>query len=194
MTAFVLGNGRSRQDIDFDLLMRLGPVYGCNALYRTNVPTVLVATDAPIARAIQESGYSQKNRFYTRKPLPNSGAQIVPRPYYGYSSGPAAAGIAALDGHNTIYLIGFDLGPLSGDRFNNIYADTEFYKPSIASPTFTGNWVRQLGSIIREFRDRRFVRVHGDCTAEIEDFAKLLNLEKMDIDQFLQRINTSKDL
>ena len=194
MTAFVLGNGRSRENIDFDTLMLLGDVYGCNALYRTHTPTVLVATDAPIAKAIQESGYSQTNRFYTRKPLPNSGAQIVPRPYYGYSSGPAATGIAALDGHSIIYLIGFDLGPLPGNQFNNLYADTEFYKPSIASPTFTGNWVRQLSSIIQEFKDRRFIRVHGDCTAEIEDFRKLPNLEKMDLDQFLHRINTSKDL
>ncbi len=73
-TAFVLGNGRSREPIDLAQLKTQGPVYGCNALYRTFTPDVLIATDRPIATAIQDSGYAKKHRFYTRKPLPESGA------------------------------------------------------------------------------------------------------------------------
>jgi hypothetical protein len=90
MAAFVLGNGVSRAAVDVDLLLRLGAVYGCNALYRTHAVTALVATDRPIAEAIQNSGYSLEHRFYTRRPLPNTGAQAVPRPYFGFSSGPIA--------------------------------------------------------------------------------------------------------
>ena len=80
MAAFVLGNGVSRNSIDVDVLIKLGPVYGCNALYRTHTPTVLVATDRPISEMIQESGYSKKNKFYTRRPLKNLGGMSVPQP------------------------------------------------------------------------------------------------------------------
>ena len=194
MTAFVLGNGRSRENIDVNLLLELGSVYGCNALYRTHTVTVLVATDAPIAQATQESGYSQQHRFYTRRPRPGTGALIVPKPYHGFSSGPIAAGLAAMDGHTKIYLLGFDLGSAPGEKFNNIYADTEFYKPSFAEPTFSGNWIRQIKTIAKDFPLARFFRVHGTSTAEVPELADVQNLSRMDLDDFLRRINTSKDL
>jgi len=31
---FVLGNGESRKNVNLDDLKSVGPVYGCNALYR----------------------------------------------------------------------------------------------------------------------------------------------------------------
>ena len=95
--AFVLGNGVSRQGIDLDLLLSLGPVYGCNAIYREFTPTVLISTDVPISEAIQRTGYAQKNRMYTRRPLPDSGAVRIDQEYFGYSSGPVAVSIAAAD-------------------------------------------------------------------------------------------------
>ena len=91
--AFVLGNGQSRQELDLPAMARLAPVYGCNALYREFEPAVLISTDAPISRVIQESGYSQTHVHYTRKPLPALGARRIPQQYYGFSSGPAAEGI-----------------------------------------------------------------------------------------------------
>jgi hypothetical protein len=107
-TAFVLGNGVSRQTVTLELLRPLGKIYGCNALYRDFIPDVLVATDKPIATEIQNSGYPIKHKFYTRKPVENQGALRVPHEYYGYSSGPLATGIASIDQHRTIYMIGFD--------------------------------------------------------------------------------------
>ena len=145
MAAFVLGNGLSRATIDIDQLMQHGSVYGCNALYRTHSPTALVATDRPIAEEIQQSGYARAHRFYTRRPLPETGAQTVPQPYFGYSSGPIALGLAAIQGNHLIYMLGYDMGPSANNTINNLYAGTEFYKPITASPTFTGNWIRQLG-------------------------------------------------
>jgi hypothetical protein len=194
MTAFVLGNGVSRSSIDVDQLLQLGMVYGCNGLYRTNTPTVLVSTDRPISTAIQESGYSNKNRFYTRRPVPGSGAQMVPQKYRGFSSGPIAVSIACEDLNRRIYLLGFDMGPTVVGRFNNVYAGTEFYKPADANPTFTGNWIRQLSTVIRDFPSVEFVRVTGDTTADISDFHALVNLKNMPIADFVARINTSKDL
>jgi hypothetical protein len=194
MTAFVLGNGVSRSSIDVDQLLKLGPVYGCNGLYRTHTPTVLVSTDRPISTAIQESGYSARNRFYTRRPIPGSGAQMVPQKYRGFSSGPIAVSIACEDLNRRIYLLGFDMGPTVVGRFNNVYAGTEFYKAADANPTYTGNWIRQLSTVIQDFPSVEFVRVSGDTTADIGDFRTLPNLKNMLIADFAARINTPKDL
>lgn len=192
--AFVLGNGISRQAIDLDVLTPLGTTYGCNALSREFVPTVLVSTDAPISKAIQESGYSEKNVHYTRKPLPALGAKRIPQQYYGFSSGPAAVGIAAIERHRKIYLIGFDLGPTRTGHFNNIYADSEFYKKSSATPTYTGNWVRQLTTIARDFPQTQFVRVKGATTADIPELINISNFAHTSMEDFVDRINNAKDL
>jgi hypothetical protein len=192
--AFVLGNGTSRRDIDLKQLQTHGAVYGCNALYRDFEPTVLVSTDPPISAEIQNSGYSQQHCHYTRKPLPESGAQRIPSRYFGFSSGPAAVGIATQDRHRKIYLLGFDLGPLRSGVFNNVYAGTAFYKKTHAAPTYTGNWVRQLVSIMTDNPRAEFWRVHGETTADIADFATVANCHKLGLNDFLDRINTGKDL
>lgn len=189
MTAFVLGNGVGRRTIDLTRLKSHGTVYGCNALYREFTPDVLVATDRPIAVAIQESGYSAQHRFHTRRPLPNSGARPVPVDYYGNSSGPIACALAALDQHSHIYLLGFDLGADLDLTFNNIYAGTEFYKPTGASATFTGNWIRQLIKITHDFAGIQFHRVHGATTAEIAEFSKVFNLDTVTVQDFCQQFN-----
>ena len=192
--AFVLGNGRSRMGLDLDLMTRYGPIYACNAIYREYRPAVLVATDRPIAEAIQHSGYSAQYRFHTRKPIPGLGAQPVPHQYHGYSSGPLAVSLAALDGHDPIYLVGFDLGGLPGELFNNVYADTEFYKKSSARPTYTGNWVRQICALSKDFPGVRLLRVMGESSAPIAQFDGLKNFYTLTIAEFGSRLNTSKDL
>ena len=190
MTAFVLGNGVSRKHIDVDTLLKLGTVYGCNALYRTHTPHVLISTDKPISTAIQESGYSAKNKFYTRRPINGRGALSVPKQYFGFSSGPIATGIAAIDGHKIIYMLGFDLGSNGAGLFNNVYADTEFYKKSAAPPTFTGNWVKQLIAVTKDFPSQQFIRVYGDTTAVIPELQSLNNMQSMPIAEFVALINT----
>jgi hypothetical protein len=193
MTAYVLGNGTSRQSIDPADLTRSGKVYGCNALYRTFAPDVLVSTDTPISEAIQNSGYSQTHTHYTRRPLPNLGALKLPSKYYGYSSGPAAVGLAAEAGHHRIYLLGFDLGGNQLGMFNNMYADTEFYKKSSSVPTYSGNWIRQIAAIAKEFDGVEFVRVMGTTTAEIQEFARIANITCLPLADFADRINNKKD-
>lgn len=191
--AFVLGNGISRQAVDLSVLANCGTIYGCNAIYREFTPHVLISTDAPISTAIQNSGYSHDHVHYTRKPLPNLGARRISQQYFGYSSGPIAVAQAALDQHQVIYLLGFDMGPTRTGRFNNVYADTEHYKKSSSAPTYTGNWVRQLCTVMKDFPKVSFYRVRGDTTAEIKDFAKVSNLAHMPMTDFLNRINNKKD-
>lgn len=192
--AFVLGNGRSRLAIDLSYLKTLGSIYGCNGLYREFAPDVLISTDKPISEQIQHSGYSLNHKHYTRRPLNGQGAIQIPQEYYGFSSGPIAAGLAALDKNIAIYLIGFDMGPAEGGKFNNVYADTEFYKKSSAVPTYTGNWVRQLKTIAKDFPKVSFYRVKGATTADIHDLNGVKNLAHMPMEDFLNRINNTKDL
>jgi hypothetical protein len=153
-----------------------------------------VATDRPIAEAIQRSGYSKKNRFYTRRPLPDLGAQPVPRKYHGNSSGPIACALAALDNHTPLYLLGFDMGPGPNNRFNNVYAGTEFYKAPDSVPTFTGNWIRQLVTIAGDFPTVQFTRVCGPTSAEIKEFKNIQNFDTIDIKLFRHRLDTNDGL
>ena len=192
--AFVLGNGQSRSVIDLTRIQPLGPIYGCNGLYRDFEPDCLVATDRPIAEHIQRSGYSKKNRFYTRRPLPDLGAHQVPKKYHGNSSGPIACAIAASDGHRRIYLLGYDMAGTAASKFNNVYAGTEFYKATDSAPTFTGNWIRQLAAVARDFSRTEFVRVCGTTTAEITDLKSIDNFLHIDLKAFVHRINTGENL
>jgi hypothetical protein len=105
-----------------------------------------------------------------------------------------AVGLAAVDGYHRIYLLGFDLGPTPEKTINNLYAGTEFYKPQGATPTFAGNWIRQLVQIMREHRQVRFTRVHGPTTAHVPQFDDVANLFRLDLAVFQDRINNKKDL
>lgn len=192
--AFVLGNGISRRGIEPEILRPLGKVYGCNAIYREFVPDVLIATDPPISRAIQESGYAKTNTFYTRRPIPNLGARFLDERYRGYSSGPNAVAQAAIDDNRLIYLLGFDMGPTKNNLFNNVYADTEFYKNSNFPPTYAGNWIRQLVKIAKDFPNTQFVRIVGETTAKITELEAVPNFRHLDIVPFVDRINNKKDL
>lgn len=192
--AFVLGNGTSRKSVDLSQLSLLGKVYGCNALFRDYIPDVLVATDRPIATAIQNSGYAHKHVFYTRRPLENSGALVVPREYFGFSSGPIATSLAAIDGHRRVYMLGFDMGPNENNHINNLYAGTEFYRATNAPPTYTGNWIKQIIKVAKDHPHTRFIRVAGALTAPVTEFQSLPNFSQLDIDTFVNRINNKKDL
>lgn len=192
-TAFVIGNGTSRQDIDLNQLRPYGKIYGCNALYRDFIPDVLVATDKPIATAIIDSGYPDRYVFYTRLRHARDRARVIDERYNECSSGPAAVSIAAQAGAQRIYLIGFDMGPSDQGLINNIYAGTDFYKDKTHPPIFAGNWTKQLIKIARDFPRIQIVRLHGTNTAEINDFSAVPNIINEDLLTFLQSINTGRN-
>jgi len=189
--AFILGNGKSRLVLDLNKLMEIGTVYGCNGLYRDFVPHCLVATDRPIAEEIQNSGYAQKHRFHTRKPIESLGGKFLVKEYKGFSSGPNAAALALVDGHSDIYLIGMDLGTTNG-MFNNIYAGTQFYKKELDPPTFPGNWINQVVTLTKEFESRQFWRVEGPESAFVPQFNKIPNMRILSMDKFLEKVNTAR--
>ena len=123
--------------------------------------------------------------MYTRKPIEGLGARRIQEAYWGYSSGPVAASIAAADGHDDIYLLGFDMAGVN-DRFNNVYADSEFYKRSNSVPTYTGNWERQLVRIMQDYPHTNWIRVHGPTTADVKDFHKQPRYKRVETLEFIK--------
>ena len=190
-TAFVLGNGRSRLSIDLESLRSLGKIYACNGIYREFTPDVLVATDRPIAQAIEESGYALRNVFYTRRPIPESGALTLKRPYQGYSSGPNAVALACYDSMKTVYMIGFDFGSPT-PYLNNVYADTEFYRTSQDKATYSGNWIKQIAQICQDFSRTKFIRVIGKESTHIPEFTTIPNLIHQQISDFQNLLNSKE--
>lgn len=194
-TAFVIGNGKTRLDIKLKKLRGKGTTYGCNYLYEDFVPDVLVATDLPIATIIEDSGYAKKHVFYTRNPQKKSGAKKIIK-NYGYSSGSVATTLACIDGCRYIYLIGMDLmglGTINNEKqrtFNNVYSDKQFYKKSNREETYYGNWVNQIHEIMKEYKDRKFIRVNPHLNYTPDEWKNCSNYSNVDLKQFLKNINT----
>ena len=187
-TAIVLGNGTSRRGLDLEKLKTLGKVYGCNALYRDFSPDVLIATDEGISQEIQNSGYARTHEFYTRKPLPGSGAQKITL-NYGYSSGPVALSYAsAISNIKTIYILGFDYAGVD-KKFNNMYADSPHYKRSADPETYYGNWIDQTLTIVRQHPKVQYIRVIPENALIPDKFKNQANLDHMDLAKFQTIIN-----
>ena len=161
--AFVLGNGKSRLNVDPKNFQERGTVYGCNALYREFAPDYLVAVDVKMVNEIIASGYHRTHQVWTNA---NKGVTSKVNinffsPHKGWSSGPTALWFASTHTYQTIYILGFDYQG-AGGKFNNVYADTFNYKKSTDAPTFHGNWLSQTEKVIKEFRQIKFVRVIED--------------------------------
>lgn len=193
-TAFVLGNGQSRLAVNLKTLKKRGRVFGCNALYRTFTPHVLISTDPAISRAIQESGYSAQNTHYTRIPLLNMGAKKLPKESHGWSSGPNALNLACQEKHTRIYMLGFDLSGTDTGKFNNVYADTEFYKKSHETVTYSGNWIKQMTTVFKNNPNVTFYHVTGSSTVTPDQFKLCSNVKTLPINDFLNVLNIEKDL
>ena len=190
--AFIIGNGRSRLDIDLESLRGRGMIYGCNALYRDFTPDVLIATDNGIAKEIQDSGYAKSNVFYTRRPIEESGAKKIEY-NYGWSSGQVALSYAAHAKHSYLYMLGFDLAGLNDNKdFNNVYADSAHYKTSADRATFYGNWLKQIHETVSKFKEKRFIRIIPDGGYVPSELKPIRNIQHMPTSEFKTVLNTMK--
>lgn len=188
--AFVLGNGKSRLKYDLHELKLRGKVYGCNALFRDFTPDVLVATDRPMVIEVEETGYPDQNEFWTRNPGPNTNSKKVEL-NYGFSSGPIAVTLAAMNNHKPIYMIGFDLTGDSG-MINNVYAGTPNYRPENDKETYWGNWVNQLHTIMKDqFPHSRFIRCVEKNGFTPQEWKLLPNYSEMYFEDFINSINNT---
>jgi hypothetical protein len=182
--AFVLGNGRSRLNVDLNKLKEHGKVYGCNALYREFSPDVLIAVDPKMIVEICQNGYQMQNQVWTN---PNNRFSNFQRLNFfrnprGWSSGPTALYKACLDVADEIYILGFDYHGNNNGLLNNIYADTDNYRKSSDQATYHGNWLKQTEHVIREFPNTFFYRVIDKNTKLIEEWRGLTNFRHIDYD------------
>jgi len=199
-SAFVFGNGITRKEMDPETLRGKGTIYGCNFFYEDCVPDVLIAVDMAIANHIQKSGYTKDNLMYTRNPVKWFGKETKVQEIKknnAYSSGPVACTLACEAGHRYIYMIGFDLMGLGKfddkkekRKLNNLFADREFYKKSNADETHYNNWIMQMTDIMKEFHDRKFIRVNPHLDYSPLEWRDLHNYKSIHLKHFLQQINT----
>jgi hypothetical protein len=124
--ATILGNGKTREKIDLDWFKQLGPIFGCNAAFRT-IPKLdyLVAIDDKIIGEILESSFPRE-RFI----VPPVEEQYEPATYSPFrrreNAGMCAMREAIKRGANTLYCLGFDF----------IFEDAELNMANLYDGTF----------------------------------------------------------
>ena len=132
--AIIIGNGKSREEIDLNSLIGQGTIFGCNALYRSfDGYDYLVAIDDRMINEIQT----------TTKRL--SGPAIFPPEDERWESAEYSktrrrnnAGMAAMDaairmGHTILYCLGFDFILEGEDSVKNVYKGSQNYEPHTQS-------------------------------------------------------------
>jgi hypothetical protein len=192
--AFVLGNGRSRLEIDPARIKELGTVYGCNAIYRDTMPDYLIAVDSKMVIELAENNIQLQTNVWTnynKRYQEYKGLHYF-EPSKGWSSGPTALWLASVNAAaletTEIYILGFDYKGIGNKYFNNVYADTKNYKKSTDTATFYGNWQRQTEAIVKEFSTINYYRVTGEEKIEF-NWEKFSNYKSIDYEEFKKRVN-----
>jgi len=197
-TAFVLGNGESRNGIKIANLQQHGKVYACNGVYRTERPDYLVAVDPKMILEIAEGDYMINNKVCSNfNAQYNKNQKILDhvqwfKPSLGWSSGPTALRMACDHGNKEIYILGFDYqGHQDGKRFklNNIFGDTRNYKKKTDEATFYGNWMNQTKRVLQDFKDIQFYRVIPKGWFQPKDLEWAGNIKHIYIQDFLSKFS-----
>ena len=76
-TAYIIGNGPSRKDLDLDTLD--GTIFGCNALFRDYPADYLVSGDSTIIKEICASDYPKEHKciFPDFDPVPKEYHEMI---------------------------------------------------------------------------------------------------------------------
>ena len=197
-TAFVLGNGESRNGIKIANLQQHGKVYACNGVYRTERPDFLVAVDPKMILEIAEGDYMINNKVCSNfNAQYNKNQKILDhvqwfKPSLGWSSGPTALRMACDHGNKEIYILGFDYqGHQDGKRFklNNIFGDTRNYKRKTDEATFYGNWMNQTKRCLQDFKDVKFHRVIPKGWFQPKDIEWAGNIDHPTTEEFLAKFD-----
>lgn len=192
MIAFVIGNGESRKNINPDKLKKYGTVFGCNAVYRNYSPDYLIAVDSEMIKEITQHNYQNTHSVWTNPHKDTNDIEGINffNPNLGWSSGPTALNMAVEKGFEEIYVLGFDFGGIDG-KFNNVYKDTQNYRSSSDSPTFYGNWVNQIKTIL-DSTDTKIYRVINKEYQQIQDYMPELSWEEIEMAKFVQKFGHIK--
>jgi hypothetical protein len=195
--AVVFGNGRTRTELNapfnvfFDHKGGLHATfklttYGCNAFYRDANPHILVAKHPAMAKEIVESGYADDHIVVTTAKniltYPDK-FHIIPFDP-GFAAGPTALYLAAFDGHNHVYFLGFDGHEVLGVN-NNVYAGTNSYAAPTADVT-SEVWEAQAKKVFDTYGHVDFIRVMPTSSYKMpESWKYCSNLRQIDFKQFI---------
>ena len=191
--AIAIGNGESRQGFDLVHIAnhKGGPFgadrlqsYGCNALYRDFTPDFLIAVGNTIVDEIAESGYCENHIVYAngKHVINNPGKFYLVPQNVSYDAGALAVYMACFDGHQKIFLLGYD-GYDGSQLTNNIYKNTNGYAVEEQNESF---WNLSLLSVIRTYHDVEFVSVMPSRDWYLaNEFKSLLNFRQIDFRDFV---------
>lgn len=195
--AIVFGNGRSRLELDVPYAVfedhkgglhasKKLTTYGCNAFYRDASPHILVAKHPAMAKEIANSGYADNNIVVTTSKniltYPDK-FHLVPFDQ-GFAAGPTALYLAAFDGHNHVYFLGFD-GHETDSYNNNVYAGTNSYAGPNAHVT-SEVWEAQAKQVFDAYQNVDFIRVMPTSSARMpESWKYCSNLRQIEFKQFV---------
>ena len=202
--AVVLGNGPSRIELNPNLfkllknhkggLLAAGALqtYGCNAIVRDFTPDFVVANDE-VAHELVNSGACDKTIIYGTAAMvlqyPGKFYLVPQQP--AWDMGAIAAYLACFDGHQTVYLMGFDCydGHSSEHNTYNVYVGTPGY-PEANSPNTEAFFVQTLEQVIKTYNNVDFVRVMPTANYAMPDSWKyLLNLRQISFNDFVQEVD-----
>lgn len=198
--AVVIGNGPSRLDLlNLSLLARhrgglLGSrklqTYGCNALYRDFTPDFLVATGNGMVAELANSQYTKDNIVYTSAiHLLEYPGKFYLIPYDPYTdAGTTAAYIAAFDGHQRVYMIGFDGQDTPGYNYN-VYAGTPNY-PDLRATVPGHRWIQDRATLFNTYVTTEFIRVTKKGREEIPELWRYCpNFRAIDLNTFVREVD-----
>lgn len=207
--AVVIGNGKSANEFDLTKILpyrqttpwrEFSPwihkrqirnflTYGCNAIYRNFKPDFVIATGKDFINELAQQSYCDESIVYANNKYleiyPNKFNIIPQNPEY--NAGAIAAYMAAFDGHQRVYMLGFDGIDNTDDNYN-LFAGTPNYPPS-NYPINEEFWVRSLNEVMNVYTDTEFVRV---CPSkrfrQPESWKYNLNYRQIDFRQFVLEV------
>ena len=163
-TAIIVGNGKTRKEVDLTHFKSLGPIYGCNAIFRDLKVDWLVAIDDKIIGEILESSFP-KERFI----VPPEDEQYEPAAYSPYrrreNAGMVAMREAIKAGHTALYCIGFDFLFEDAElNMANIYDSTNGYGPETrASLADCANRMLYLDWFANQYPEVEFIFMYPEA-------------------------------
>ncbi len=161
--------------------------YGCNAIYRNFKLDFITCTGDGIIKEIAESTRDKSgslfyaNSKYLEK-YPGEFNFLPQNP--DFNAGAMAAYMAAFDGHQRVFMLGFD-GVDTPDNNYNMFAGSANYPP-LNYPINQDYWVKSLRTVMNVYSDTEFIRVCPTKKFVTPDAWKdCLNYRQIDFRQFV---------
>ncbi len=160
--------------------------YGCNAIYRNFKLDFIACSGEGIIKEIAETTNETPGMIYANskylEQYPGKFNFLPQSP--DFNAGAIAAYMAAFDGHQKVFMLGFD-GIDTANNNYNMFAGTPNY-PALDYPINENYWVRSLNAVMQVYSDTEFIRVCPTQKFRQPDaWRNNLNYRQVDFRQFV---------